>query len=327
MKFPSLYRVELGRTLHDRLTWLLAALTALAPLAGYSFFAPTIGDSMSAMYLANPMLTGGLAGTLLFAVLMLVSLDKSLRSRIGDITDAIISPLSLCAARLLAVLTAAVITAAAVGVFYLPYTIYKLDIVFSLSDYVLAVALFFLSGPVMGTLAVAALWQLVRRLDISLLAVLAVLFFSKGQWCGQYFLAQWSVPLVSTLSDAFGSAIVWRTALYSRVVWLCTLGGAWLFPPFDTAVRPSVWKGCTRLLCPPCPKGGNPHICRSAALRRRIAVAFPALRRSYPGQLAGAYGGGVRPKQRSADAEKYGAQRVGQELSVGHDVRHGCIYH
>ncbi|MEM1485616.1 M1 family aminopeptidase [Oscillospiraceae bacterium PP1C4] len=67
-----------------------------------------------------------------------------------------------------------------------------------------------------------------RRLDVSLVAVLAALVFSLGDWCRQSFLTQWCVPLVPTLSDAFGSAIVWRTALYSRMVWLCLLGGAWL---------------------------------------------------------------------------------------------------
>lgn len=228
MRIHSIYRVELVRILHDPLTWLLTFLTALAPLAGYSFYAPTFGDSMSALYLANPMLTGGLAGTLLFAIIMLVSLNRPLSSRIGDITDAIISPLFLCVVRLLAVLTTGIIIAVAVGVLYLPYTIYKLDIVFTASDYFLSVTLFFLSGPMMGALAAATVWQLVQRLDISLLTVLAALFFSRGQWCSQYFLAQWSVPLVSTLSDAFGSAIVWRTAFYSRLIWLCFFIGAWL---------------------------------------------------------------------------------------------------
>ena len=59
MKFSSLFRVEMGRLFRNRLTWLVFVLTALAPLAGYSFFHPTFGDSMSAMYLANPLLTGG----------------------------------------------------------------------------------------------------------------------------------------------------------------------------------------------------------------------------------------------------------------------------
>lgn len=228
MKTLSLLRVETGRLLRQPLTWLCCALTVLAPLAGYSFFRPTIGDSMAAQFLANPMLTGGLAGSVLFAVLMLHSLDRPRRSGAQALADAIVPPLAMHAVRLAAVLLTAALTALAAGLLYLPCTAYRLDIVFSPADYWLAVLLFFFSGPVMGALAAAAAGQLTGRLDVSLLAVAAALVFSRGQWCAESFLAQWSVPLVSTLSDAFGSAIVWRTALYSRLVWLCLLGGGWL---------------------------------------------------------------------------------------------------
>lgn len=228
MKFSSLFRAEMGRLFRNRLTWLVFVLTALAPLAGYSFFHPTFGDSMSAMYLANPLLTGGLAGTLLFALLTLSGLESPARGGAAALTDSIVSPLAARAVRLLAVLAAAFLTALAIGLLYLPYTIWKLDIVFSGRDYWLAVGLFLLSGPLMGALAAAVAGQLTGRIDVSLLAVLAALIFSRGQWSSQYFLAQWSVPLVSTLSDAFGSAIVWRTAIYSRLVWLCFFGGGWL---------------------------------------------------------------------------------------------------
>ena len=76
MNASSLFRVEFGRLMRNRLAWLAAALTALAPIAGYSFYHPTFGDSMGALYLANPMLTGGMAGTLLFALLILAALDQ-----------------------------------------------------------------------------------------------------------------------------------------------------------------------------------------------------------------------------------------------------------
>ncbi len=228
MKFSALTRVELGRVARSRLTWLACALTALAPLAGYQFFQPTIGDSMAALYLANPLLTCGIAGTLCFAILMLTTLQQACKNGLNALTDAIVSPMAICAARLIAVLTAALAASVAIGLLYLPYTAWKLDIVFSLPDYVLAVLLFTLSGPVMGVLAAAALWHLTRRLDVSLVAILAAWVFTRSSICSGFFLLHWNVPLVPTLSDAFGSAIVWRTAIYSRMVWLCLLGGAWL---------------------------------------------------------------------------------------------------
>lgn len=228
MNFSALIRVELERVFRNRQTWLVSALTALAPLAVYQVFRPTIGDSMAALYLANPLLTGGIAGTLCFAILMLTTLDKARREGMDALTDAIVSPMTLCVVRLLAVLTAALAATALIGLLYLPYTVWKLDIVFSLPDYVLAVVLFLLSGPVMGALVAAVCWQITRRLDVSLVAILAALIISLSSICRGSFLLHWSVPLVPTLSDAFGSAIVWRTAIYSRLVWLCLLGGAWL---------------------------------------------------------------------------------------------------
>lgn len=228
MNASSLFRVEFGRLMRNRLAWLAAALTALAPIAGYSFYHPTFGDSMGALYLANPMLTGGMAGTLLFALLILAALDQPARSGTAALIETIIPPVKMHAIRLLAVLSLAVLTSLAVGILYLPYTMWKLNIVFSFLDYWLAVLLFLLSGPVMGTLAAAMAIQITGRLDVSVLALLAAVIFSRSRWCSQYFLAHWNIPLVSTLSDAFGSAVVWRTAFYSRLVWLCLLGGGWL---------------------------------------------------------------------------------------------------
>lgn len=228
MKIFSLFRVELHRLLHNRMAWLAAALTALAPLAGYSFYRHTFGNSMSALYLANPMLAGGMAGTILFALLMISTLEQPMRNGTSALVETMVSPMAMHAVRLLAVMTYAALTALAVGLLYLPYTAWKLNIVFSFSDYRLAVILFLLSGLIMGAVLAAALIQITGRLDVSILAVLSGFIVSHGRWCSQYFLAQWNVPLVSTMSDAFGSAIVWRTALYSRLVWLCILGGVWL---------------------------------------------------------------------------------------------------
>ena len=132
MSLRALFRVELGRLLCGRLTWLAVAATLLGPLAGYGVYRPAYGDSMASLYLANPMLTGGLIGAAAFALLMLASLEKRRRSRIAAITDAALSPLRLAAVRLFSVLAMAVLTVLATGLLYLPYTWYKLDIVFSL---------------------------------------------------------------------------------------------------------------------------------------------------------------------------------------------------
>lgn len=228
MNFYSLLYVEAKRQFHNRATWILMALTILSPVAGYTFYRPVFGDSMTSLYLANPMIAGGVAGCLLFSVCMMFSLDHPKRSGISPLTDAMVSPSVIHTVRLTAVLILALFTSLAVGILYLPYTVWKLDIVFSWSDYCLAVCLIFLSGPVMGVLFSGAVYQLTERTDVSLAAVLAFLIFSRTVRAGS-FLWQWSVPLVPALSDAFGSSLVWRTAFYSRVIWLALLGGLWGF--------------------------------------------------------------------------------------------------
>lgn len=164
MKFSSLFRVEFGRLLRNRTTLLAAALTALAPLAGYSFYLPSFGDSMAALYLANPMLAGGIAGTLFFGLLVLVTLDRTVRTGAAALMETTVSPTKKHTAQLLAVLSCAALTSLAISLLYLPYTVWKLNIVFSLPDYWLAAVLFLMSGLVVGTLVTPVSSGSTRRL-------------------------------------------------------------------------------------------------------------------------------------------------------------------
>ena len=66
---------------------------------------------MLSMYLANPAIAGGAAGGVLFGMLTIFELDRTSRSRVDVLTDAVVSPLTTALTRLLALLTAAVLTA------------------------------------------------------------------------------------------------------------------------------------------------------------------------------------------------------------------------
>lgn len=81
---------------------------------------------------------------------MLLTLDRSQRGGVGNLIGAVIGPLAMQAVQLLAVLTCAVLTALVTGLLYLPYTMGKLNIVFSMADYWRAVLLMFMSGPIMA---------------------------------------------------------------------------------------------------------------------------------------------------------------------------------
>ena len=62
MKAIPLFSLELRRLLLSRLTWLIALLTLLSPLAGLTLYKPASAGTMLSMYLANPALAGGAAG-------------------------------------------------------------------------------------------------------------------------------------------------------------------------------------------------------------------------------------------------------------------------
>ena len=110
MKTMRLFPLELKRLLQSRLTWLMMALAVLSPVLGLVLYKPATSTTMLSMYLANPAIAGGVAGTILFGLLTIFELDRACRSRVDILTDAVVSPLTTALTRLLALLTAAVLT-------------------------------------------------------------------------------------------------------------------------------------------------------------------------------------------------------------------------
>ena len=109
MKTMRLFPLELKRLLQSRLTWLMMALTVLSPVLGLVLYKPATSTTMLSMYLANPAITGGVAGAILFGLLAIFELDRARRSRTDVLTDAAVSPHAMALVRLLALLTAAVL--------------------------------------------------------------------------------------------------------------------------------------------------------------------------------------------------------------------------
>ena len=107
MKLLRLFPLELGRLLRSRLTWLIVLLTVISPAAGLVLYKPATAGTMLSMYLANPALAGGAAGGILFGLLTVYELDRTGRSRVEVLTDAVVSPLAAALVRLSALLAAA----------------------------------------------------------------------------------------------------------------------------------------------------------------------------------------------------------------------------
>ncbi len=223
--FLRCYRVEFRRLLRSPFSWFIFAAALAAPMGNFIFI---MGDTMSSIYLAKPVASGAVLGTLLFAVLTLFELDRIHRSGVCLLTDSVVSPLTLNTAKLLAICTAALGISVLMALAYFPYIYSKLNIVFSVSTYLGSFFLLLLPALWMGAIAAALFYQLVGRVDVSFLAVLSFLLVSRGSWFKSNNFMQWSLPALPALTDNFSNAPVFRSALYTRIIWLGILGGGWL---------------------------------------------------------------------------------------------------
>ena len=228
MKTMRLFPLELKRLLQSRLTWLTMALTVLSPVLGLVLYKPATSTTMLSMYLANPAIAGGVAGAILFGLLTIFELDRACRSRVDILTDAVVSPLTTALTRLLALLTAAVLTVGLTMLVWLPISTGLIGSVFTGANYVLAYLLFMGLALPLGILTAAAAYQFTRRADLSIVLFIAFCALSLTVWAAEWQLC-WLNPCVWALSDDFSNFRVFRSVAWMRFTWLLTLAGVWTF--------------------------------------------------------------------------------------------------
>ena len=226
MKTMRLFPLELQRLLQSRLTWLIMALTVLSPVLGLVFYKPATSTTMLSMYLANPAIAGGVAGAILFGLLAIFELDRARRSRVDILTDAVVSPLTTALTRLLALLTAAVLTVGLTMLVWLPISAGLIGSVFTGTNYVLAYLLLMGLALPLGILAAAAAYQFTRRTDLSIVLFIAFCALSITVWADDWQLC-WLNPCVWALSDDFSNFRVFRSVAWMRLTWLAALVGVW----------------------------------------------------------------------------------------------------
>lgn len=225
MSFPNLFQVECKRLFHSPSSWLAAAATLLGLLMGFSTMGST---TMASMYLAQQLRSASLVGAAVFSIFTLYELSRVERSHTSAITDSIVSPRRLAVVRLLGGQCMALCTTFLLLALYLPFVVWKLGIVFRLADYLAGFFLILFPALFFSALASALCYQILRRADVSFLVVLLFLIFSRSGVRQERFLWQWCLPMLPALSDDFSNALVFRTAAYSRLVWLLFFGGIWL---------------------------------------------------------------------------------------------------
>ena len=228
MSIGALLRVEIGRIFRDRMTWLIIGLSMLIPITGYALFTMTYADdTLAARNLANPAMMGALGGVILFAVLTLYRLSRAHTARTDILTDAVVSPVTMAIAQMVALLAAATVGGMLTMLVHLPYVAIKMGDVFSLGDYITVYLSLVMMGMWFGCLLAAAVYQVTRRVDLSIVIVLVLVLLSMTGLAQDKYLLRWAVPLVSALSDVYTNAVVIRTVVYSRLVWLLIFSGLW----------------------------------------------------------------------------------------------------
>ena len=226
MKTMRLFPLELRRLLQSRLTWLILLLTVLSPVLGLVLYKRATSTTMLSMYLANPAIAGGVAGAILFGLLAIFELDRARRSRVDILTDAVVSPPTTALTRLLALLTAAVLTAGLTMLVWLPVSVGLIGSVFNGVNYVLAYLLLMGLALPLGILAAAAAYQFTRRSDLSIVLFIAFCALSLTVWADDWQLC-WLNPCVWALSDDFSNFRVFRSVAWMRLTWLAALAGVW----------------------------------------------------------------------------------------------------
>ncbi len=226
MKTIRLFPLELRRLLQSRLTWLIALLAVLSPLAGLTLYKPATAGTMLSNYLANPAIAGGVAGGILFGLLTVFELNRAARSRVDVLVDAAVSPMSMALVRLLALMAASLLTLGLTMLVWTPVSWALIGSVFGGVDYLLAYLL--LMGPALplGVLAAASAYQFTRRADLSLVLFAAFAALSLTVWADDWQLC-WLNPCVWALSDDFSNFRLFRSVAYMRLSWLAALAGVW----------------------------------------------------------------------------------------------------
>lgn len=226
MRTLKLFPLELGRLLRSRLTWLIVLLSVVSPALGLVLYKPATASTMLSMYLANPALTGGVAGGILFGLLTVFELDRANRSRVDILIDAVVSPLSTALVRLCSLAVTALLTLGITMLVWLPISRVLIGSVFDGLDYFLAYLLFMGLAMPLGILAAASAYQFTRRTDLSIVLFAALAALSLTVWAENWQLC-WLNPCVWALSDDFSNFRIFRSVAWMRLTWLAALAGVW----------------------------------------------------------------------------------------------------
>ena len=227
MKTLRNFSLEVSRLLQSRLTWLILLLTVISPVAGLTLYKSATAETMLSMYLANPAIAGGVVSGILFGLLTIYEMDRSGRSRVDILMNAIVSPMRSALIRMLALIVTSLLGLILTMLVWLPVTFAQAGSVLDMTNYCLAYLLFMGLSLPCSILAAAACYQFTQRADLSIVLFAAFAGLSLTIWANNWQLC-WLNPCVWALSDDFTNFRIFRSVLYMRLTWLVALSGVWI---------------------------------------------------------------------------------------------------
>ena len=227
MKTLKNFSLEVSRLLQSRLTWLILLLTVISPVAGLTLYKSATAETMLSMYLANPAIAGGVVSGILFGLLTVYELDRSGRSRVDILMNAIASPMRSALIRMLALIVTSLLGLFLAMLVWLPITFAQAGSVLDMTNYCLAYLLFMGLSLPCSILAAAACYQLTQRADLSIVLFAAFAGLSLTIWSDNWQMC-WLNPCVWALSDDFTNFRIFRSVAYMRLTWLAALSGVWI---------------------------------------------------------------------------------------------------
>lgn len=227
MKTLRNFSLEVSRLLQSRLTWLILLLTVISPVAGLTLYKSATAETMLSMYLANPAIAGGVVSGILFGLLTIYEMDRSGRSRVDILMNAIVSPMRSALIRMLALIVTSLLGLFLTMLIWLPVTFAQAGSVLDMTNYCLAYLLFMGLSLPCSILAAAAYYQFTQRADLSIVLFAAFAALSLTIWSDNWQLC-WLNPCVWALSDDFTNFRIFRSVVYMRLTWLAALSGVWI---------------------------------------------------------------------------------------------------
>jgi hypothetical protein len=204
--------------IHNRVAWLVLVVTALSPAIGFFVRIMYQSPSENTFAVLIPVKIASLIGSLLFSLLTLYELDRIYRQGITSIIETVVNTRRILAAKPLAILLFAGVTAVSAAMVFLPFTFQRLGDWFDPILYTFSYGVILLPALVFSVLLASGFYGITRRIDISLLLIGSLFFVSYND--SFHYLLNWIQTNIPAYSDNFGNALVFRITIWNRLTWI-----------------------------------------------------------------------------------------------------------